>query len=471
MPSLRLMALIIIGGLITIGVLADQEPRRFEILDAPVSLATPVSTEQTWFCPGGSGLGGLATVGLELINPSTEVASAEVTTLRSDSEAASSTDVEIEPRSRMTVALADLATGSDWVGAIVEVTGADVIVEQTYEGETGTDRAACPTQTTTSLIVTNGATRQLANGEQMVMLLMNPFQEAAVADIQFDSDVGTDSLDAVVVPARRVVAIDVTTEVTIASRVSAIVTVRSGRLVGNRVQVRANDNQRGLTVTPAVHQGSLVSVLPNASRLDGVVDTVHVINPSASEIAEVDLEIVTDGSVVVDPIELTVRPRRTVVVDLSTEARLDKLSGFGIVVRSLSGLPVGAGLTRFVATATDAIPGTAGTPAFDAAATTWFAALDGEESEIAVLNPSSTAIATVTVSSITDVGTVVITEFELGPSRRQTVSSAAIDHDRPLLLIEATAPVVVGREIIGFTSRQLPGAVAAEGVVPVGEDS
>ena len=50
-------------------------------------------------------------------------------------------------------------------------------------------------------------------------------------------------------------------------------------------------------------------------------DILSVTNPGDA-IAEVDVEIVADGAELDAPIELTVRPGRTVQVDLAAEARL-----------------------------------------------------------------------------------------------------------------------------------------------------
>ena len=92
----------------------------------------------------------------------------------------------------------------------------------------------------------------------MLLLLLNPFQEDAVVDIAFDADVGIDRLTAVVVPARRLAVIDVTQEVTVASRVSARIEALAGRVVGSRIQTRTG-TARGLTVTPLVQDGAAAS--------------------------------------------------------------------------------------------------------------------------------------------------------------------------------------------------------------------
>ena len=467
MRGLRLLAILIIGGLVVVGAFADQRERDLDVPVVPTVLGTPDASVGTWFCPGGSGGAGVAAVGLELINVGPEDASVEVIAVRDDVVGDERVEVTAAAGERSVVNLVELAPEAAWLGAIVETGTADVVVEQTFDGLSGTDRAPCATNTATTLFAADGATRILAEGEEMTLLLMNPFREDAVVDIRFDADVGPDSLEAVVVPARRVLAIDVTAEVTVASRVQTSVDVVSGRLVGHRLQVRNGTTVRGLAVTPLVQRGAVVSVLPSVRSDLGVFDRIIVSNPSADEVAEVDLEIVTDGSVTLDPVELTVRPGRTAVVDVATESRLATLGEFAVVARSLTGTPVAVGLERQVSFTAEIVPGTSAQPAVDTAAVRWAAALDGNQPTVQVVNPSGAAIATVDVVVVSPTGSTVAQSFELGPGRRQRVDGEGLG-ERAIVLVEASAPVVVGRELTGFTSRQL-----ASGVVlgdPVGTD-
>ena len=207
----------------------------------------------------------------------------------------------------------------------------------------------------------------------MVLLLMNPFREDAVVDVRFDADVGLDSLEAVVVPARRVLAIDVTTEVTVAARVQTSVEVISGRLVGHRLQVRNGASLRGLAVTPMIQRGSAVSVLPSVRSDFGVFDRIIVTNPSNDEVAEVDLEIVTDGSVTLDLVEPTVRSRpQPLRWQPSLDSRPRRIAG-----SALTGTPVAVGLERQVPFTSEIVPGTSAMPAVDSGARRWALPLDG----------------------------------------------------------------------------------------------
>ena len=237
MPALRLLGLIIIGGLVTIGVIADQRERTIEELPSPVVVTASDSRAGTWFCAGGSGSVGAATVGLEVVNAGLDDATVDVQLVQADTADGQRAEVVVPAASRIAVNLPQLAPEATWLGAIVESDNPNVVVEQTFDGLSGTDRAPCATTTGTALFAADGATRLLAEGESMTLLLMNPYQDDAIANVRFDADVGPDSISAIVVPARRVVAIDVTEEVTVAARVHTSVEVTAGRLVGNRLQV------------------------------------------------------------------------------------------------------------------------------------------------------------------------------------------------------------------------------------------
>ena len=464
MGALRFLVLIIVGGLVVLGVFADQRSRDLDVPVVPTVLGVPNASVGTWFCPGGSSSTGVASVGLDLINVGDDDVVVEIIPVRDDVMEVERVEVVAVASARTVVNLAELAPEAAWVGAIVETASADVVVEQTFDGRSGTDRAPCATNTATVLFGADGATRVLSDGEEMVLLLMNPFRDDAVVDVAFDADTGPDSLEAVVVPARRIRAIDVTEEVTVATRVQATIEVTAGRLVGHRVQVRNSPALRGLSVTPLMQRGAVVSVLPSVRSDLGLFDRIHVTNPSPDEVAEVDLEIVTDGSVQLDPVELTVRPGRTVIVDVATESRLATLGSFGMIVRSLTGVPVAVGVERQVATDAEVVSGTAAMVGIDSAARRWAAALDGDQAAIQIVNPSSSAIATVELAVVGSSGS--NQSFEVGPGRFYDVDVAPFGQ-RAVVVVEASAPVVVGREIVGLTSRQMTGAVILEDPVSV----
>jgi hypothetical protein len=468
----RLLVIAVVAGTLVVAFVIDAG-------DRPVAVVTstdgpPAAGGGVWFCPGGSAVGGAAEVAIELVNAGSAPAAAIITGVRSGTG--------VEPRSveeqlgvgeRRLVRLADLVTDSAWMGAVVEVDSSEVIVEQTYVGAIsadssarGSDRAPCRSHTDTSWIVASGATRVREFGEEMTLLVLNPFLDDAVLDIMFDSDVGIDSRSGVVVPAQRVVAIDITEEVTVAARVSAIIDVVAGSVVVSRLQVIDNERRVGLAVTPASAGAAPVWYLPTVRR-GARDDVITVVNPSPTETAEVDLEIVADGDLQFDPIELTVRPGRSVAVVMADEVRLDGATVFTVVARSLSGVPIAVMNESSLPFGDGPVSNFSATAGVDRAATRWIAPLESDAGVMVIYNPSATTIATASVSVITGGEIVLVAEVEVGPGRRAEVSADELGADRPIAIVESPSPVVVGREFSDVSVHALVTAIAVDTAVSV----
>ena len=476
--------------------------RDIEQLVVPMTYSIPVSWREngTWFCPGGSAPGGRADVALEITNASAEPAQAIVSGIRSGL-GTEPTDalVSISAGGRTRVRLADLVTDSPWMGAVVEVDSADVLVEQTYLGAAGTtDRALCHTRTSDQWVVASGATRFAARGEEMILLFLNPFPHDAVLNIRFNSDVGVDTLNGVVVPARRVVAFDVTEAVPVASRVSAVIDVVVGRVATSRVQSQGHappseqGQPVGLSVTPATSGTAPVWHLLNLSSTDRD-DVVSVVNPSPDQTAEVDLVIISDEQLRRDPIELTVGPGAASQVRLSEVSRLSGLASYSITARSLTGLPIavmhestdlsaegqgdvsveGETETEGVSEAEGLLDSDLGpqnvsvaaTTGIDVSATRWLAPLGSGSHRVVIFNPSPTSIATVEVAVVDGQGRRVVTQIEIAPLRSASLSASELGGERPITEVVSLSPVVVSRDLSGVSQHQLlPGVVAAEPV-------
>ena len=488
MRSMRVLATVAIAGLLSAGFI-------FDLPDRPASghsarhvsaLAAPTGISNTWFCPGGGGEEGPAELTVQLVSGSDERRSASVSVLPDGSAQleARTVDIEIEPRGRELLQPSREIPGAQWVGAVVEVDGADVIVEQIVTGERGgVGRSPCLTRTADSWVVSNGATRLAVERERFIVMLLNPFPDVAVADIELVADVGRDSIEGLVVPARRVVAVDVTDEITVAATVAAFVDVVSGRLAASWIQIADGPSAgRGVRTAAAVPDAATLWHLPVAAVGAARRDVVAVSNPSADEVAEVDVEIVApEPGVDVSPIEITVRPGRTALVDLSREGRLDGLGSFSVVVRSLQGVPVAASITSVTSAATadgsptEAVAGSSATIGADAAARRWLVfsstvAVSGTEvgfhddsSVLVVVNPSSVGIAEVDLVVDGDL----VRSMEIGPGRRARLPLAWLGSDRFLVEVESSAPVIVGRELVGLTSRTASLGVAGSDPVPV----
>ena len=468
MRAARVVVFAILGSLLAIGVVADRADRPSEVIESPLRPAVPATSSATvsWYCPGGSGPAGVAELGIEVINTSAETRRLAVSALPGGriSVEGSSVEIDLGPGERVALAPAEMAPGAEYVGAVVEADGPDVVVEQSLvSGAIGAGRSPCSTRTDSSWIVPSGATRLEAEGERMVIMMLNPFPDDAVANIAYAADVSLDDRDGIVIPAGEVTAIEVTDDVTVASRVSAVIEVLSGRVSVSRIQVQSGpESGRGVRITPATPSGAPLWYIPLVEVAPTRVDVVSVTNPDPLEVAEVDIEVIADRpDLLVDPIELTVRPGRTVAVDLSTEARLADVGPASLIVRSLDGHPVGVDLATTVFDGGGLVSGVSGVIGVDAASDAWLVPLesfsDENESRVAVVNPSSVAIAT--VEFVVDGET--IRTAEIGPLRRLAVPARELGEGRYILRVESSAPVVVARELVGLTSRNAGTGVAA----------
>lgn len=519
---IRILALAVVGGLIALGLAVDRgaRPAAERPRARPSALAVAEDPVTTWFCPGGSGPDGVAELTVEIVSRSSEPRTATVSAAPGGrvNVAGADFEVEVPPGGRTVLAPADAVPGAEWVGAVVEVNGSDVVVEQTVTGLVGgVGRSPCLTRTAPRWVVPFGATRFEAEGERFVVMLLNPFPGDAVADIEFAADVGSDSLEGVVIPAGEVVAIDVTEEVPVASEVSVAVEAVAGRLSVSRLQTANGPNAgRGIRIAPAAPGAAPLWHLPAASAAPGRRDLVAITNPSDVLTAEVDIEFLADevgpggfgadgAALAPDPIAVTVRPGRTVVVDLSLGNRGAGIGPLSLIVRSLDGVPVAVSLDSIVlgpeigpVGESTGVAGTAAAAAADGAARRWMVPVESTDPDpgpaggrVFIVNPSALGIATIDLA----VGGEVIEQIELPPRRRAVLPVAELQAllasgeaasgevagsaaggpatepppDQFVLEVVSSAPVVVARELAGLTSRTASLGVAVGEVIPLPE--
>ena len=494
MRSMRVLAIIAIGGLLLAGVLVDIPDR--PVLDQAdqyeSALVAPTGAVNTWFCPGGSRPAGIAELTVQMVNASDEPRTVTVSVLPGGSapQDPSTFEMNLEPRNRVLLQPAEAVPDAEWVGVMVETTGADVVVEQILTADQGgVGRSPCLTRTAESWIVSNGATRSAVERERFVVMLLNPFPDVAVVDIELVADVGRDSIDGLVVPAQRVVAVDITTEVTVAATVAAFVDVVSGRVAASWIQIADGlIAGRGTRTAPAVPGAAELWHLPVAAVAADRRDVVAVSNPSSTDNAEVDIEIIPeDPQLDISPIEITVRPGRTALIDLSREGRLEGIGHFSLAVRSLTPVPVAASITSVTSSLADSdgpaetpgvtatsVAGSTATIGADGAARRWLVPVEGRDQNgadglgtdtgaLVIVNPSAAGIARAGVS----VDGSLIRSMEIGPLRSRRLSLSGLGAGHFVVEVDASAPVVVGREVVGFTSRSASLGVAVDQPVPI----
>jgi len=327
----------------------------------------------------------------------------------------------------------------------------------------------------------------------MILLFLNPFPHDAVLNVRFNSDVGVDTLNGVVVPARRVVAVDVTEAVPVASHLSAVIDVVVGRVAASRVQSRGHVPQTsdggpvGLSVTPATSGTAPIWHLLGLNSADRD-EVASVVNPSLAKTAEVDLVIVSDEGPNLDPIELTIGPGAAKQVRLSDVSRLSGLDSYSITADSLTGIPIAVMLESTdlslrghrdapVEGGSDTgeldprlgpeTVSMAATTGLDLSSTRWLAPLGSASHRVVVFNPSPESIAAVEVAVLEPQGRRVVAASEISPLRRVSLSASELGGERPIVEIVSVAPVVVSRDLRGVSQHQLLPAVAVAEPVPL----
>lgn len=534
--SARVLSLIMIVGMLAGAAVIDLRDRPFfDHLEISSNSLTNMSGPMVaWFCPGGSNQDGIAELTIELFNAANVTRDVTITVIPDSLSTAQRTtketdfdhsfSISIPSKKRVLLPLGVELPEAQWIGATVEVASPDVIVEQIISDKHGgVGRSSCLTRTSTQWILPHGATRLEAEGEQLFLMLLNPYLDFAVVNIEMVSDHGHDSIESLVVPAGGVVKVDVTDELPVADAVTLYVEAISGRVAASWIQlVDGPKSGKGTQVATAIPHVAPLWYIPSAGADTQRRDVVAVTNPSTNQTAAVDIEVITDQpDVTIDPIELTIAPRQTELVDLRTQNRLKGFNDFTVVVRSLEGLPVAASITSIVGDAavlpevtgssidvTDALdsdspidgfeddrtaysttysqqdritPGATATIAADAAAKGWLLPvevsavrnvdesnddivdLDADVSSVAIVNPSSSIIALVDLI----VDDVTVHSLELGPQQRARLPLAWFASGHFILKIEASSPVIAGSELIGLTSRVASLGVATSEPVPL----
>ncbi len=257
-----------------------------------------------------------------------------------------SAPLTVEPYSRKSARLGDLVE-APYVSALIEAPGGGVAVEHVVSGPHGFDAAPCSSSASDRWFFATGAT---TGDARMVLAVFNPFPDTANVDVTYTATDGVRTpgpSQGVIVPGRSVVAIDVDAQVTVRDQVSAVVDARSGRVVVDRLQSfdgtgagDADTGPEGLTGGLGAPRAAAVWYIARGKKVEGNTESIVISNPTERE-ASVELELVVEeGDEAVEPFEVSVRPGRFTVVDLTAEERVPDDLAFATVVRSLNGVPV-----------------------------------------------------------------------------------------------------------------------------------
>ena len=298
----------------------------------------------TWFCAGGSARrDGPARHVVTVANPTERPATGSMRVFV-EGGATAEVPISVKAHDQVRVALADVVDG-DWASALVEVDAGGVVVTHEVTGPGGWDTDRCSSQASPTWYLPWG---QTAPQEQATMrlALFNPFPVEAVVDITFDTDDGFRAPEAVqgfLVPARRLVTVDVTEVVPVRHRVSTSIVARSGRLVVDRIQALTGaDGTLTLDVTPAAPSPAGAWFFADG-RVDATTfERIAVYNPGdTAALVEVAVERPRVAQqLAIEPFEVQVAPQSYAEVVLNDEGRIPQPLRHSTVVRSLNGVPI-----------------------------------------------------------------------------------------------------------------------------------
>jgi len=483
LPGLLIVLSLIIGGLVLDSQLDDAAPEAVELV-SPAPLVAPDSARSTtWFCAAGTAdEGGRADALVTLANSSVDDKVAVVSVFRGGQEASVDNVVDelvVDLPGQSTVSLrpADLAEGSPVVSLAVEVDGGGVVVDKVVSGETGVDRAPCSTNGSDVWVVSSG---QTTPGARLQMVVFNPFPDDAVVDVEFVTKNGVrtpEDLAALHIPSRSSRVVEIGDVVAAADAISGFVRARSGRVVVEAIQsFDGSGAPLGLSVIAGAPASAEAWYFPGVTPGLGP-SRVIVVNTSDA-LVRADVEYYPAGAErFIEPFGLTLQPGQNEIVDLRTDGRLAGIESFSLVVRSLDGPRIVAGLEQQPATEEpDAVDQLTGTEV--AAPTTGFAASPGQPqvserslmivdvtegdtgSVLQVFNPASDSFAVVEATVFAEGASRQVT-LEVGPLRTLQVPFSELAVGSFVLELDASTPVVSSRQITGLSSRSWAPAVAA----------
>lgn len=480
MNAFRLPGIVVVVGLLVGALTIDQsraepEPIEQEIRIPGPAVAADDARSSTWFCAAATSTeDGVADSEVVLANTLLKESMAAVSVFVGSAGAAVDAPVTelvvaLPAQSLTSLRLADLAPGSPVVSLAVEVDGGGVVVDKISSGPTGVARSACAIDGSTEWVVTSGST---VPGSRLQMVVFNPFPDDAVVDIDFVSEVGARSpedLVALHIPAQSSRIIEIGEVFAASESITTFVRVRSGRVVVEGIQsFDGSDAPLGLSVITGAPATAERWMFAGISPAAGPARLV-VVNPSETRV-RVDVEVYPSGGErFIEPFEVVLQPGQSDVVDLVSAGRLAGISSFSVVVRSLDGPRIIAGmeqrpeieepdpLAAIVEIEVDApstgFASSVGQPvAASRVFTTVDISADDDRSALHVFNPTDDTFVTIRTTISVD-GASREEQLEVGPQRTIRIPLTELGTGRYALELEASGPIVATREITGLSSR------------------
>lgn len=456
----RRPVLIIVFAAALLGlVVAARQPRADDGLPGggpsgleAAQLDPPDTRDSTWHCVGGTAHGGgPAVMSVVVVNIGGIARRGSITWYPSDGASPVVSDIGIEGYRSEVFSVPSEVTGP-YVSATVELDGGDVAVEHTVNGPRGSGASPCASEPSARWYLANGSTSRDASE---LLLVFNPSSGDAVVDMTFATNEGSDapaSLQGLPVAPRSMKVIDLGERRR--DLISTSVSARTGQVVVERLQSFDGSAGRvGLSLMPAAPGSARLWSFPQGFYDGSTSERWHIYNPGERE-AQVSIEITPDDPTLLpEPIDLVIPPGARTTVVAAEQARVPAGVGYSSQVRSLNDVPVVA--EREVDGRSPTPPrGWSSDPGAPRPASKWVFAF-GESSDalretLVVANPGNTAVqfSVFTLEGGVKSPLSALQDQELKPAARVVIGLGDLIRLSPLpLIVEATAPVVVERQV------------------------
>lgn len=330
----------------------------------PVPVAAPADAlSSSWFCAGATDGGTVPMPGKVVIaNDGAQPVNGQITLVGSSAPPVR-VPVSLGAYAGTTIAEA-VPGGSQWVGAIVDVDGGSVGVEQVNDGPSGRATTPCATSGSQHWYFPAGQTR--VNADEAILLL-NPYASDSIVDLSFSTDQGIETpedFQAIDVPHGSIVGVDLGAHLRRRASIATTVSARTGSVVAFET-MWASRPASGTPIvgTPAAAAPLADPALPAAGNSialgapsaglswvwpaglagSGIDEQYAIYNPGAVP-AQVRLSVGLDqGSA--EPFSLTVAPYQVVPVVSEQSARIPAGVAHSAVLTSVNGVPVVAART------------------------------------------------------------------------------------------------------------------------------
>ena len=465
----RLPALVVLVAVLVAAIVAERNesvaPTGSTAPLAVSMVAEPSAPGSIWYCAAGTATGaatGVAEQSVVIANITDDESSGTVTVV-TDGGRQESRPITVPAHGTTTVRTSDVLR-APWAAVVVEATGGGIAVTQELRGPAGRTASDCASSSAAQWWFPSGTS---VAGARPTLLLFNPFPGEATVDVEFDTEDGArrpQQLQGYVVRGGQLAVVDVSEIVTLRERVSTSIEVRAGRVVANLIQATdgRNNTVGGLTFLPGSTVTAPIWTFPTSTPAVLASDEIVAIMNTGDTDAEVQVQVQVDDPAAngtVEPFVVSVPARRSLTVDLGSDARIPPGVGRWLLVRASGGEPIVA--SRSVAVPRTATSGGLGaTIGVPIVATRWIGtvAVPSETTTdfLSIVNPDPARVARVTVrlhgsGRVADVDRLVA--VAIPPGQRLVVGLARSVTTRPAGPWEVVSdiPVVAG-QWFGFAS-------------------